>query len=538
MESTFPRLTRCLKVFHEYSVTFTGYLQDKAQKVASWLQETYGAISKWGHGILDVIGIVGDVIPGAGNLVAAAADLLNTLWYLAEGDWTNAGLSALAIIPYLGTAAKGSKYLGKGLKYVDDILALASKYGDDVIQVFANHGDKAIKLFTKYGDKAVEVFSKYPDKGIELLNKYGGNGVEILTKYGDKGIEWLAKNEDIALKWLRKKGDEATKFIDDTLDKLLGKQVREEAVEAGLKGSDNVPTTSSKFNKNGKGRSHHRDQPEIEPGVVAKEKTVDGHQIKVLQDGRIVRCSKCSELREQFEEILEEYPELNKHLDEIEIITDPDLKARLAQELESKLNLLQQVKTDAKHIINDPTKSNKQLGRETATSRANSLGQPMTDDFQNMRIQNSERGGYYTTENFPGFTVDRRLTEENVTILIVSNPDDFMDAIVKGYNESGNPLHPEMKKRIKEWISEEGREFSSRDGVPGLHAEVEAVNAHLNQLTDQGIEITEEIIEQIQVATYRVHPKPPEEQGEKFTACNNCENILRGINILTEEIEH
>ena len=488
--------------------------------------------------VLDVIGIVGDLIPGAGNLVAAAADLLNTLWYLAEGDWTNAGLSALAIIPYLGTAAKGSKYLGKGLKYVDDILALASKYGDDVIQVFANHGDKAIKLFTKYGDKAVEVFSKYGDKGIEVLNKYGKNGVEILTKYGDKGIEWLAKNEEIALKWLRKKGDEATKFIDDTLDKLLGKQVREEAAEAGLKGSDNVSTTSSKFNKNGQGRSHHRDQPEIEPGVVAKEKTVDGHQIKVLQDGRIVRCSNCKILAEQYEEILKETPKLKQLLDEIEKTTDPKVKAILAREFEDKLNLVQQVETDAKRIINDPTKSNKQLGREVATSRATSLGQPMTDDFQNIRIKYPDKEQYYTVEDFPGFSLKERLREQNVSIFTVSNPEDFMNTIVQGYNDTGNPLHPEMEKRIKKWISEEGREFSSRDSIPGLHAEVQAVNAHLNRLTDQGIEITEEVIEQIQVATYRVHPKPPEEQGKRFPACHNCENILRGINILTEDITH
>lgn len=41
-------------------------------------------------------------------------------------------------------------------------------------------------------------------------------------------------------------------------------------------------------------RSTHYDEPEIdpvnEPDVVAKEKTTDGHEIKVLKDGRVIRC--------------------------------------------------------------------------------------------------------------------------------------------------------------------------------------------------------------------------------------------------------
>jgi len=39
------------------------------------------------------------------------------------------------------------------------------------------------------------------------------------------------------------------------------------------------------------GRTSHADEPEVEPGVVAKEKAADGHDIKVLKDGRVVRCS-------------------------------------------------------------------------------------------------------------------------------------------------------------------------------------------------------------------------------------------------------
>ncbi len=53
-------------------------------------------------------------------------------------------------------------------------------------------------------------------------------------------------------------------------------------------------------------RSTHYDEPEIdpvnEPDVVAKEKTTDGHEIKVLKDGRVIRCSNCQELEDYFKQ--------------------------------------------------------------------------------------------------------------------------------------------------------------------------------------------------------------------------------------------
>ncbi|GIV03350.1 MAG: hypothetical protein KatS3mg015_2739 [Fimbriimonadales bacterium] len=52
------------------------------------------------------------------------ADLLNGLWYAAEGDWANAGLSLIAIVPYLGDAAKigrGVTKAGRGARAADEL---------------------------------------------------------------------------------------------------------------------------------------------------------------------------------------------------------------------------------------------------------------------------------------------------------------------------------------------------------------------------------------------------------------------------------
>ncbi|THJ31079.1 hypothetical protein E8K88_16225 [Lampropedia aestuarii] len=59
----------------------------------------------WGsgvlHGVLDVAGLV----PGFGEV----ADLANAAVYAAEGDYTNAAISAAAAIPFAGWAATGAK---------------------------------------------------------------------------------------------------------------------------------------------------------------------------------------------------------------------------------------------------------------------------------------------------------------------------------------------------------------------------------------------------------------------------------------------
>ena len=90
----------------------------------------------------------------AGMLPAAAVfDGINATWYLAEGDYTNAALSGMALIPVVGEFAGAGKAGLKGVKCADDIadavkaldntkdvakavddMAGTAKYLDDVIE--------------------------------------------------------------------------------------------------------------------------------------------------------------------------------------------------------------------------------------------------------------------------------------------------------------------------------------------------------------------------------------------------------------------
>lgn len=64
-------------------------------------------------------------IPVAG----AAFDGLNAGLYASEGDWGLAGLSLVALVPFIGDAAAGGR--------------LVAKYGDDVVGAVAKGGDGA-----------------------------------------------------------------------------------------------------------------------------------------------------------------------------------------------------------------------------------------------------------------------------------------------------------------------------------------------------------------------------------------------------------
>jgi hypothetical protein len=91
-----------------------------------------------GHGALDVAGL----IPGVGE----AADLANAVWYTAEGDYLNAGLSLVSVIPVVGDV------IGKGGK-------LATKLGPDAAA-------KVLAALEKLDiPKFLEGFKKHPELG-------------------------------------------------------------------------------------------------------------------------------------------------------------------------------------------------------------------------------------------------------------------------------------------------------------------------------------------------------------------------------------
>ena len=112
----------------------------KQTEKRSW----YDSFADWGHGILDVAGM----IPAVGNI----ADGINAAWYAAEGDKLNAGLSLAAAVPGAGLVAGGAKIgnkIVKGVKSIDKASKVAKHTDPSAVNV-------ASKLYAKGGDEILK----------------------------------------------------------------------------------------------------------------------------------------------------------------------------------------------------------------------------------------------------------------------------------------------------------------------------------------------------------------------------------------------
>ncbi|MGR8008754.1 golvesin C-terminal-like domain-containing protein [Streptomyces hypolithicus] len=81
------------------------------------------SISDIGHAVLDVAGqvpVIGEVADGA-----------NAIWYAAEGNWVDAGISAAGMIPFAGGVATGARLASKTVNAVDAI-SDSAKAADNV----------------------------------------------------------------------------------------------------------------------------------------------------------------------------------------------------------------------------------------------------------------------------------------------------------------------------------------------------------------------------------------------------------------------
>ena len=119
------------------------------------------------HTTLDVVGL----IPGLGEI----ADGINAVLYLAEGDYTNAALSAAAMIPIGGQAATAAKL---GLKGADAAKTIV-KNADEVADL--------AKVASKNADEALD-FSKSSYKNLGTQKPCFLKGTMVHTKKGLREI--------------------------------------------------------------------------------------------------------------------------------------------------------------------------------------------------------------------------------------------------------------------------------------------------------------------------------------------------------------
>ena len=171
-------------------------------KLSSGLGDIAESSSRAGHFTLDVAGA--SQIP----VLAEAADGFNALWYGLEGDYYNASLSAVSLIPLgFGDA------IGKGGK-IAGYLVKAEKFSGEIHQIenwvnfsFKNADESLpdIEIFgtfkadnTKHLDMEVDIIPKEVLEGDKMLqesyemnkNKYG----KMIAEYRTAVLEWAKEN--------------------------------------------------------------------------------------------------------------------------------------------------------------------------------------------------------------------------------------------------------------------------------------------------------------------------------------------------------
>ena len=150
-----------------------------------------------GHDILDLAGLI--------PLAGAAFDLINTIWYLSEGNIPYAVLSGASFIPiygeYVGAGKVGVKATTKLLKHTDDVVDIATgtgKYLDDVIE-------DGVKVVDEISERALKGCSEsaFADNISDILTKEGLT-LDEFNKLRLQDVSTLTDAEKATLKAIRK----------------------------------------------------------------------------------------------------------------------------------------------------------------------------------------------------------------------------------------------------------------------------------------------------------------------------------------------
>lgn len=115
----------------------------------------------------------------------------------------------------------------------------------------------------------------------------------------------------------------------------------------------------------------------------------------------------------------------------------------------------------------------------------------------------------------------------------VKNVEKCLEFVADEYKRVHNmDLHPAVKLAIRKRISDTSNVIRAGTGLPGMHAEIIAVNEIYVKLSAANIKTTAKVRSAIQNATYKLSG---DSAGKQFVACHNCSSILKtlGTRVLT-----
>ncbi len=117
----------------------------------------------------------------------------------------------------------------------------------------------------------------------------------------------------------------------------------------------------------------------------------------------------------------------------------------------------------------------------------------------------------------------------------IPDHDAFIQGVSDAYAAAGQSLHALTEQNIRDYLTNteaHGHTFANFAGVPGLHAEVQAMNDLYNKLPDPAAAVENK---ELAVVTYKLaKTSKGGEQGGEFLACSNCGGIIpENVNVVT-----
>jgi len=191
-------------------------IADTTVNAIEWVGDNASTVA---HTALDVAGFV--------PVIGEAADAVNGVIYLVEGDKVNAGLSFAACIPVVGSAATGGKYVKKIVSAVDKIDDLSgstkfiNKNGEDILVLGRGPKERLERLATKEGGHISSTSSNSPrdifkknysdirkaDRIIQYMDNIPTTLDEALLiggQYSRAEVYMINQRKDLLLKTIRK----------------------------------------------------------------------------------------------------------------------------------------------------------------------------------------------------------------------------------------------------------------------------------------------------------------------------------------------
>jgi hypothetical protein len=194
--------------------------QPLVQQTSAWWDK-YG---EWVHGSLDAVGY----IPGLGEI----ADGVNGLIYLGEGNYIEASIAAVAMIPILGDLGKVGKW---GVKLGTEVLEeAAEKVAKEVVEEVIEKGVK--ETVEELVEETVEETAQ------ELVEKTVRETAENTAEVALK-----ESSESLASKTSKEFFEEgAERTVKETGEELTEKTVKESAEKVSSEATGEVATKASK----------------------------------------------------------------------------------------------------------------------------------------------------------------------------------------------------------------------------------------------------------------------------------------------------